>query len=258
MFHLSQGHLNLLQTCPRKFQHVYLEQLSVPTSFEQQARLNWGDRFHRLMQQRELGLPIHELSGIEPPLSRSMSALFQAAPELFEPNEAQVRQSEHRRTLPLQNYLLTVIYDLLILQPQQAQILDWKTYARPPHSRWLAQHWQTRLYLFVLAETSDYTPEQLSMIYWFVEADPNRTNQPTSLTFTYSSILHQQTKQDLMRLLQQLTAWKQQYPEQDFPQIPASNHLCETCNFAVRCQRENSDRPTFARLDVDTIEEIAL
>jgi hypothetical protein len=259
MFHLSQGHLNLLQTCPRKFQHVYLDQLSVPVPFEQQERLNWGDRFHRLMQQRELGLPIHELSGIDPPLSQSMAALFQTAPELFEPNREQFRQSEHRRTLPLQNYLLTVIYDLLILQPQQAQIFDWKTYARPPHSRWLAQHWQTRLYLFVLAETSDYAPEQLSMTYWFIEADCDRTIQPECLKFTYSAALHQQTKRDLSQLLDRLTDWQQQYPEQDFPQVSESSHACETCNFAVRCQRNSRDRPNSPLLiDLDTIEEIAL
>ena len=27
---LSQGHLNLLAACPRKFQHSYLEQLNTP------------------------------------------------------------------------------------------------------------------------------------------------------------------------------------------------------------------------------------
>jgi hypothetical protein len=258
MLHLSQGHLNLLQTCPRKFQHVYLDQLSFPASFEQQERINWGDRFHLLMQQRELGLPIHELPDLDLPLTQSIAALAQAAPDLFEPNSEQFRQSEHRRILPVQQYLLTVIYDLLILQPQQAQILDWKTYARPPHSRWLAQNWQTRLYLFVLAETSDYTPEQLSMTYWFIPTEGDRPIQPECLKFSYSSALHQQTKRDLTELLTQLTHWQQQYPDNSFPQVPESSPHCETCNFAVRCQRGRHDQPTPLLPDLATIEEIAL
>jgi ATP-dependent exoDNAse (exonuclease V) beta subunit len=59
--------------------------------------------------------------------------------------------------------LLTVIYDLLIEAEDNAQILDWKTYPQPKEQNRLAKDWQTRLYLYVLAETSDYLPEQISM-----------------------------------------------------------------------------------------------
>jgi dihydroxyacetone kinase len=97
MLHLSQGHLTLLETCPRRFQHSYLDQLSVPVAFDQQQRLNWGNQFHLLMQQRELGLPIHDLAGLEVSLQQSMETLIQAAPELFQPTSQsepeQVRQS---------------------------------------------------------------------------------------------------------------------------------------------------------------------
>ncbi|MEY3333388.1 MAG: hypothetical protein RLZZ176_1688 [Cyanobacteriota bacterium] len=58
---LSQGHLNLLATCPRKFQHSYLEQLNTPPDPKHEKYQILGSRFHLLMQQREMGLAIAKL-----------------------------------------------------------------------------------------------------------------------------------------------------------------------------------------------------
>jgi PD-(D/E)XK nuclease superfamily len=261
MLHLSQGLLNLFEICPRKFQHLYLDQLSLPIVPDQQDRFDWGSRFHLLMQQRELGLletgEIAE-SG-EPELYRAIEAIVQAAPELFQSAPMTLRQSEHHRTLEFEGYLLTVIYDLLIVNDQQAQILDWKTYPRPQNSRRLAQNWQTRLYPFVLAETSDYLPEQISMTYWFVQANqPGQTKpmaQPQSWRIAYTEKLHQQTLQDLAYLLRQLTHSLERYQTaaEPFPQVSLSSRECDTCAFALRCQRgDQSDRPE----SVATLEEI--
>ncbi len=240
MFRLSQNQLNLLETCPRKFQHIYLEELGSPTSPEQQEKLSWGSRFHLLMQQRELGLPIESLIQEEPILQSWITSLVSAAPEILTPTSDAFRQSEHRRTLNVQGYLLTVIYDLLIADSQQAQILDWKTYPQPRNRRSLAKDWQTRLYLYVLAETSDYVPDGISMTYWFVQTPP----QPQSLKFTYDAGHHEQTRQDLNRLLTQLTVWLQRYQEtgEPFPQVLEALDRCDNCNYAIRCQRmrENS------------------
>ena len=207
LIRLSQGQLNLLTTCPPKFQQIYLEQLHSPPNPEQKEKQTWGTRFHLLMQQRELGLPIESLLAAEPELHRSLAALIQAAPEILLPGNSNQREAEHSRTLGFNNYLLTVIYDLLIVNKETAQILDWKTYLKPPNKKKLANNWQTRLYMYVLAETSDYVPEQISFTYWFVKLP----HQPQSLTFTYSSNQHQQTKQDLAELLKQLDQWLKNY-----------------------------------------------
>lgn len=163
---LSQGHLNLLSTCPRKFQHLFLEQLSSPNPPEQQEKQNQGVRFHLLLQQWQLGLRVEPLVQEDPQLQGWFDAFMADASNILEFNpvhDKTLRQSEHERTLESQGYLLTVRYDLLISNAQQAKILDWKTYPRPQNSRWLQQNWQTRLYPFVLAETSPYDPEQLAM-----------------------------------------------------------------------------------------------
>lgn len=265
MLHLSQGQLTLLDTCPRKFQHIYLEQLGFPMAPEQQERLSWGDRFHRLMQQRELGLAVKNLLPVDAAIQRSVEAFVQAVPEVFQANSTTVRQSEHRRTIHMQGYLLTAVYDLLVLSDQQAEILDWKTYRRPQDARQLAQHWQTRLYPFVLAETSHYAPEQISMTYWFVPTGQDLFSQtaslqpaslqPESLKFIYSAALHQQTRQALLDRFTELTTWLEHYEMGErFPQV-ASIAPCDTCTFALRCQRGQS---TMSVSNWAEIEEVAL
>ncbi len=252
-FLLSQTHLNLLTACPRKFQHVYLDQLGLPKLPEEEERQVLGTQFHKLMQQRELGLPITELIQAEPQLQRWFNAFTNSPPEMLMGDdlwsEGDYRDSEHQRTLCWHNYVLTGIYDLLILRQQQAQILDWKTYARPQNPQWLQQNWQTRLYPFLLVETSDYRPEQISMTYWFAESQGTEA-EPQSLTFAYSSDRHEQTRQDLNQILKSLTSWLQLYWQGNpLPQVPIESGECrhhETnignsseswCRFAIRCQR---------------------
>ncbi len=235
---LSQGQLNLLEACPRKFQHVYFDQLGTPVSPAQQERLAWGSRFHLLMQQRELGLPIELLVEEDAELQHWVTALVNEATDVLTPDPQTFRESEHCRTLNFQDYLFTVIFDLLIEAEDNAQILDWKTYPKPKNRDKLAQDWQTRLYFYVLAETSDYLPEQISMMYWFVKSKPC----PKSLTFTYDEIQHQKTRQDLSKLLTKLSGWLKDYQENGilFPQV-VSTRQCRDCNFAVRCQRNLAD-----------------
>lgn len=229
---LSQGHLNLLTACPRKFQHSYLEQLTSPTDPKQEERLTLGSRFHLLMQQQEMGLPIYEMLQADPQLHRWMSAFADAAPEILTNNEQDFRESEHYRTLQINNYLITVIYDLLIANSQQAQILDWKTYTQKPQKSDLAKNWQTRLYLYVLAETGDYLPENISMTYWFVQTK----DKPQSVKFTYDGAKHRKTKQDLDQLLDNLTLWLEQYQQGvNFPQTPEYRNACISCQYNMRC-----------------------
>lgn len=255
---ISQGQLNLLETCPRKFQHVYFDQLGTPVSPEQQERLTWGSRFHLVMQQRELGLPVESLVAEDAQLQHWVTALVDAASDVLTPNPQTFRDSEHCRTLNFQGYLLTVIYDLLIEDENSAQILDWKTYPQPKDRRRLAKDWQTRLYLFVLAETSDYLPEQISMTYWFVKSQP----RPQSLKFTYSEAQHEKTKQDLSKLLTQLTEWLQRYQEDGipFPQVVPSTAQCSDCTFRVRCQRTSESSMSSNELlpSLADIQEVSL
>lgn len=264
-FQISQAHLNLLAVCPRKFQHVYLDQLGLPQAPEDQERLDLGNHFHRLIQQQELGLPIESLVQADSQLQRWFDTFNQVPPQML----LGERQSEHRRTLCFQRYLLVGIYDLLILGEQQAQVLDWKTYLRPQNQRWLKQNWQTRLYPYILAETSDYSPEQICMTYWFAESRGEQHAEPHSLTFAYNAALHEQTRQDLTQALDNLAGWLETYYSGSlFPQVTVEAGQCDrndgeasSCRFAIRCQRSvtsNQLNPSMLASDINSVQELPL
>ncbi|MBE9006014.1 PD-(D/E)XK nuclease family protein [Fortiea sp. LEGE XX443] len=259
LFRISQGQLNLLERCPRQFQHTYLEQINSLSDPEHEEKQTLGSRFHLLMQQREMGLPIDSFLEADAQLQSWISAFVDAAPEvLTHTTDTQTfRDSEHYRTLQIQDYLLTVIYDLLIADNQQAQILDWKTYPKPQDKRKLAQNWQTRLYMYVLAETSEYLPEDISMTYWFIQSE----GRPQNIKFTYNNTQHQQTEKELNQLLSDLTNWLQKYQiGQQLPQIYKSSKACNYCQFAIRCQRVQSNNKAMTNPlpNIDSIQEISL
>lgn len=265
LMRLSQGQLNTLEKCPRQFQHTYLEQLYSPVDPNHDEKLMLGSRFHLLMQQRAIGLSIDSFLESDAQLRGWVDGLNAAVPFILEKTSDETfKESEHYRTLQFQDYLLTVVYDLLIANDVQAQILDWKTYPKPQNPKFLEQNWQTRLYLFVLAETSQYVPENISMTYWFVQPH----DKPQSLKFNYSTAQHEQTKKRLQELLTQLNRYITEYYQgKDFPQVPEGNRLCDECQFVARCNRINAKSsintsPSSALdpslLDLVTIEEVTL
>ena len=228
LLHLSQAHLNLLATCPPRFQYIYLDRLASYLKPESQEKQAWGTRFHLLMQQRELGLNVDSLLQEDAEMLNSLHALLQIAPEIFRANPGDFREAEHSRTLQKNGYLLTVVYDLLIANDREAKIYDWKTYLQPPNTKELANNWQTRLYLYVLAETSNYLPEQISFTYWFVKLP----HKPQSICFHYNSQQHQKNEADLSNLLQQLDRWLKGYTQEQIPlqHLPSTEAKCPFCN----------------------------
>ncbi|MGK7922810.1 MAG: PD-(D/E)XK nuclease family protein [Trichodesmium sp.] len=270
-YQLSQQHLNLLTNCPRKFQHFYLDNLNLPITPTEQERLNRGSQFHLLMQQRELGLPIESLMLENQEMQNYFNNFFEAAPEISNsqtPDNLILRQAEHTRSINFNGYILTVIYDLLIADIEQAQIFDWKAYSYPQNKKKLAKNWQTRLYLYTLVETSNYSPEQISMTYWFIK--PNNQEKPYKLEFYYNHKEHQKTQQDLRQILDKLTDYLKNYQQEgeNLPQKPTIDN-CQNCQFASRCQpffgvdeqQENinsADISTNVIWNLDNIPEISI
>lgn len=254
---LSQGQLTLLEYCPRRFQHSILESLTVPPSPALLEGQQWGDRFHLLMQQREMGLPIDPVLAQDPELQACLEQLRIRAPDLFDSTQERFRQSEHGRSLIFNAYWFTVVYDLLRQWDDHAAIVDWKTYLRPKELPYLQHDWQTRLYLYVLVETTTLKPSQVDMTYWFVRARNPETDvlEPQQVRIPYSEAIHTQTQQDLERLTNQLT--RLLATSNSFPQLSIGDSKCDHCPFAVRCQRgiarstDTTDLPS-----LEAIEEV--
>lgn len=255
---LSQTHLTLFETCSRRFQYVFDQALAVPPTADSQNAVLWGNQFHLLMQQQALGLPVNLMTTANEDMVARVESLRQKAPHLFSPApDERLRQSEHQRSLVFNGYLLRVIYDLVILTDDSGLIADWKTYLNPPQKARLANNWQTRLYLYVLAETSDLAPEQLTMVYWFVRHRDQQGNNlpPTAYRFTYGLQQHDQTRAALIKLTDRLSVLRQRG---DFPQTDNLD-ICARCPFQIRCQRmDNSGSLSNVLIDIDAIEEISM
>ncbi len=251
---LSQTHLQILSTCPRKFQSFFLEQLALPQPSLGSEQRELGVQFHHLMQQQELGLEIQSLLDDNPQLQKWFTQFQQSPPPMIEGN----RLSEQSDALKFQDFMLVAVYDLLIQGPQQAQIIDWKTYRRPPNPQTLQQNWQTRLYPFLLTETAGYQPEQISMTYWFAEVPGSGSAQSHWINFPYTAPLHEQTRQDLTQLLTDLSTWLESGTS--LPQAPFSAGYCSSstqqCPFLRHCDRDPG-KTLFNLVDLTDLSAIA-
>jgi hypothetical protein len=257
---LSQSNLKLLDSCPRKFQYLYLDQYPVPVGLEQVERMQEGSQFHQLMQQHALGLPIAPLLAADAKLATWFNAFESSRSQILQLSENEQilwQQSEHLRTIARQGHVLTVVYDWVMLGATQGQILDWKTYPKPRQAQYLEQEWQTLLYLYVSAETTHLVPDQLAMTYWFFQG---AAAELQSVRIRYSRQQHSAVQQRLDQLLRQLTQWLEDYQAQrrDLPQIDRAKSLCETCPFAQRCGRSLPESAVGPAIAWDAIAEVPI
>jgi CRISPR/Cas system-associated exonuclease Cas4 (RecB family) len=129
-------------------------------------------------------------------------------------------------------FVLTAIYDFLILGDRQAQILDWKTHQVAISAKKLQANWQTRLYLYLLAKTTNYAPEQLSMTYWFA-------NTAQSVIIPYSQFDYNQTEKKLQKILKEINQAFEDGQDNllGYPKLPINSSACKYCEFRDRCDR---------------------
>ncbi len=206
MNRLSAGQLETLDREPEQYYCRHVAETAIPRLGS--AAREQGQRFHRLMQQQYLGLPIAAVLEDEPELARYWQA-FQTFPPPLLP-EAQQR-AEWPIAIAKPPFQLYGVVDLWLETADSIQIVDWKTYRRLPHAFALEHHWQTRLYCY-LAQTL-YPEHQIEMLYWFTEAP----QQPIRIRHTAPR--HQAIQARLTVLLAQLAQWQAHdtYPQPTAP-----------------------------------------
>lgn len=192
-YHLSQGDLSLLETCPPQFEKNYLQNILEPRHLKNQGKTQWGKLFHLLMQQYNLGLNLESISSDNQALINEVKALIEKTKYIWFSSEIIFREAEYQVNYTIDNYLLTVIYDLLVLYPDKAIIIDWKTYRESQNKQKILNNWQTKLYLYVLAQKFNYSPEQIYFDYWFISS-PQKIEK---YSIAYSNSFHQKIEQDL-------------------------------------------------------------
>lgn len=237
-FSFSQHNLQDYLDCPRRFQLRYLDRLAWPAVqsepiLEQERHMQLGERFHQLVQQHQLGLPVEALqSGAEsdPELFAWWQAYLHNLPEDLPPQ----RRVEFTLAAPFAGYRLLAKYDLLAIQPgESARIVDWKTNRRRPAAARLRDRAQTRLYPFLLALAGaglnggvDWRPEQVDLTYWFT-AEPEKP-----LRFPYSRSQFQEDEKLLRALIDAI----RRVAGQPMP-MTGDERQCALCNYRSYCER---------------------
>jgi CRISPR/Cas system-associated exonuclease Cas4 (RecB family) len=186
-FTFSQSSLQDYFDCPRRFQLRYIEHLAWPAVetepvLENERRQQEGQLFHRLVQQRLVGLPVDKLvlSANSPDLSRWWENYLGYK---FELDDYKLF-AELALAAPIGTHRLLAKYDLVAILPgRKAIIFDWKTTHKRPKDEWMAARMQTRVYLALLIQAGAYLnggisiqPEQVEMIYWYADfpSEPSR------------------------------------------------------------------------------------
>jgi hypothetical protein len=243
---LSQGDLHLLEICPPQFEKIYWHKQPEPRHLKYQEKAQWGKSFHLLMQQYNLGLNIENLSIAHPELVHQAQALIAKTQNIWQAPEIIFRQAEYQVNYTIENFIFTVIYDLLVFFPDQAIIMDWKTYREPQNKEKIINNWQTKLYLYVLAEKFNYTPEQISFDYWFVTS----AAKIEQYSIAYSTSFHEQIKQELNTLLNKFKLLVNNFYGQNISFPHADN--CEQCPYHDSFQedkKKESNIPIFTSFD---------
>jgi hypothetical protein len=277
-FKFSQHSVSDFAECPRRFYLRYVAKQAWPlvesgplglSPLEYQAYLWKGTVLHRWIERYWLGVgsPAAVSSDDELGLwwARFSGTNFDELPAQRLPELALVA--------PIGEHLLYARFDLLAVEPSpqphalrasgggsRAVIVDWKTLRgeRAPRQAFMAQRWQTRIYLYVLATAGaaynggePFVPEQCSMRYWLA----NFPEQPW-VDIPYTAAQYEQDGQQLLALLESAAHCDR---EEQFEKT-GDERRCAYCTYRTLCDRKvvAPEPATVSDLlfDVDAVAEL--
>jgi CRISPR/Cas system-associated exonuclease Cas4 (RecB family) len=180
-FDFTQSNLQDYVDCPYRFYLRYIlckkwPALVVNDAADFERRGQAGARFHRLIQQYLLGIPVARLDDLvaadpNPDLGPWWENFLRNVPPWLEG----VQFVETTLSTVLGGERLLAKYDLVLVGDRsQIAIFDWKTAQKRTRKDWLLERIQTRLYRFVLTQagqilipTDSLHPEQVTINFWF-------------------------------------------------------------------------------------------
>ncbi len=231
-FVFSQSCLQAYAECPRSFQLRYMDRVIWPAAQAEPAlsierRQREGQRFHTLVHQHRLGLPLEFLA----PLANTADVArwwknYLAADLLF---SGYAQHSEFSLSSPVGGYRLLAKYDLLAVKDGSAVIYDWKTSTRRPSDESLALRWQTLVYRALLVRagaqlngSQRILPQNISMVYWFADFPSHPA------TFGYDEASFRRDWSALEGLVNTISSATEFSPSKD-------TRRCHFCSYASYC-----------------------
>jgi CRISPR/Cas system-associated exonuclease Cas4 (RecB family) len=261
-FTFSQSSLQDYNDCPRRFQLRFIDKVHWPAVetapiLENEHRQIEGQIFHRMVQQYFIGLPEEKITLLASTdnLRRWWENFLTQGPKRanglnFTELSLAARIGKHR---------IIAKYDLVAVKPiGTLTIYDWKTYLKRPKRIWMADHYQTKVYLSLLHRSrnkfvnlGNTSSETIEMIYWYSEF-PDKPEK-----FTYEVSQASQTWEALEQLINEIDA------RQSFP-MTENDKFCSFCVYRSFCERgvnagEFDDidiSPTIDDIDLEQIQEI--
>ncbi len=254
-FTFNQSNLQDFLECPRRFYLGHVRRLLWPnqemsSESVNQRRIQLGQTFHHLAQQKALGIADEKIKRQVATQSLEIQSWWQTFTEWWENSVNRDlngdRYAETILTTGLSGSRLVAKYDLLVIHPEgDVTIFDWKTVTHPIPTKYLSQHVQSRVYPFVFSRAypallsgRKIAPEQVTMVYWFT-ADPFHPQR-----LTYHSRQYEVDEDYLIHLLTDIL----QRTDKDFPLTTNEKH-CAHCVYRTYCDRRVSDKDEENRLD---------
>ena len=249
-FTFSQSSLQDYLDCPRRFELRYVRQQRWPAPevddlLELEAHLARGERFHRLVQQHQAGVPeaLFKQHLTDPTLRDWFERYLQSGYALAGEGQAEVLL-----TVAVGAHTLTAKFDLVLRRDDQALIVDWKT-SRYPKRETVTQRAQTFVYPLVLAlggaalsaDGQPIDPDRIRMVYWY--AATGQTHE-----FAYSAAQFERDHARLTHLLDEIDRARR------FP-LTDDRARCKFCVYRSLCDR---GRAAGALSDYDPDEAEAL
>ena len=257
-FQFSQSSLQDFETCARRFQLRYLDQLRWPAiesepvqEAERLAQL--GADFHRLVHQHLVGVDVDTLTATLPTTEPELQSWWQnyLAHRPAELSEAAI-YPELPLSAPLGGYRLLARFDALVVTAKAFIIIDWKTSTHRPPRAALEQRMQTRVYPYVLAAAGaafnkgrPINPKTIKMVYWY----PHFPDEPE--TFEYNRKLQRRDEQLLNDLVDRINHSAR---HNNFP-LAEDNQPCQYCVYRSLCDR-GRQAGAMVVLDEDFQEEL--
>jgi len=174
--------------CARRYELSYLEELKWPAVeseplLQSERHMVDGRRFHEMVHRDVLGVevPLPD-SAKDPDISRWWNNYMVQRPA----NVDGKRFAEKTLVGSVATMEVTMVAtcDLIVISEgesgRRARIFDWKTWRRRHTREWLLDRLQTRIYPYLLVQSSatlaggkPLTPDEVEMVYWYSDFPDN-------------------------------------------------------------------------------------
>ncbi len=237
-FIFSQGSLNDFKACRRRFQYRYLQGVTWPAleiepALENEERLQRGARFHQMIRQHLLGVPVERLNdaaATDDEMAGWWANYLAASPASLDGALYPERGLVGR----VGGFRLVARYDLVVVETGgPVTIFDWKTNRVRPRKSDASRELQTRVYPYLLVQAGAHlnggapiAPERVAMVYWYA-AHPAKTNR-----FPYSQVQYEKDEKYLAGLAAEVAG----LGEDEFP-LTEEVERCKFCVYRSLCDR---------------------